>query len=85
MRSASFRKLGYGVAGLSVAGEDDAAGGGVEAVGEGVKEGLDMLGGGCGDLPVAAGEDGAGAYIGCEHMRGFAWEVAASVLVDALA
>ena len=80
-----FRKLGYGVAGLSVAGEDDAARWGIEAVCEGVEEGLDMLGGGCRDLPVAAREDGAGAYIGREHVRGLAWEVAASVLVDALA
>ena len=85
MRSASLASSVSGVAGLSVASEDDAARGGVEAICEGVKEGLNMLGGGCGDLPVAAGEDGAGAYIGCEHMRGFAWEVAASVLVDALA
>ena len=80
-----LRQLSYGVAGLSVAGEDDAARGGVEAVCEGVKEGLDMHGGGCGDLPVAAGEDGAGAYIGCEHVRGPAWERTAAVLVDALA
>ena len=81
-----FRKLGYGVAGLGVAGEDYAACRSVEAVCEGVEEGLDVLGGGCCDLPVAAGEDGARAYIGCElHAGGLRGRSAASVLVDALA
>ena len=80
-----FRQLGYGVAGLGVAGEDDASGGGVEAVCEGVEEGLDVLGGGCCDLPVGAGEDGAGADVGCGYVGRPARKTAAAVLVDALA
>ena len=80
-----LRKLGDGVAGLGIAGEDDAARRGVEAVGEGVEEGLHMLGGSGCYLPVAAGEDGAGADVGCGYMGWSSRERTAAVLVDALA
>ena len=63
-----LRELGYGVAGLGIAGEDDAAGGGVEAVCEGVEEGLDVLCGGGGYLPVGAGEYSAGADVGSGYV-----------------
>ena len=75
-----------GVAGLGVASDDDGlAAFGVEAVGEGVEIGLDVLGGGGGYFPLVGGCDGAGPDVtGVDDGR-FAGERAAAVLVDFLA
>ena len=78
-------QFGHRVAGLSIAGEDDASLGGVHPVGEGIKPGLDMLGGSGGNLPVGPAEHLSRSHVLSRHRRRGPGQGAAPVHEDLLA